>query len=318
MAKQELSKPLDEKLQAVVTGRDLRRAKKKDRVLTPEDRGHPDWPYYGAHREVASLLQQIYQYEGRGMSDVFPTFVGCCHAALDALPELVTAVLDGKRDLRKLTHIADTEESRRLTAGWQREESLDLMAQAFAVLVEATGDGVGNLTYADVIGSTYMDVFPYRRKGQFKDARAQFFTPWPVAECMAKMSLMDAEAMCIERLKQAVEGDPAAEALALMTTAFPEEGERFFFQRLLPHAADKAEPIRIVDICCGSGVMLLAAAKQFPRWAIDSGLVQFYGVDIDPLCVEMCRLNMLNTTKDFLKKESPEPRLLPEAWDCNG
>jgi len=137
-----------------------------------------------------------------------------------------------------------------------------------------------------------MDVFPYRRKGQFKDTRAQFFTPWTVAESMAKMSLVDAEAMCIERLKWAVEGDAAAEALALMTTAFPQEAERFFFERLLPYAVDKAEPFTVADICCGSGVMLLAAAKQFPRWAIDSGLVQFYGVDIAPLCVEMCRLNM--------------------------
>ena len=117
MAKQELSKPLDEKLKDVATTRDLRRVKEKDRVLTPEDRGHPDWAYYGAHQEVVKLLQQIYQYEGRGMSDVFPAFVGCCHAVLDALPELVAAVLDGERDLRRLVQIADTEESRRLTAG---------------------------------------------------------------------------------------------------------------------------------------------------------------------------------------------------------
>ena len=116
------------------------------------------------------------------------------------------------------------------------------------------------------------------------------------------MSLMDAEAMCIERLKQAVEGDPLAEALALMTTAFPEETERFFFERLLPYAVDKTEPFTVADVCCGSGVMLLAAARQFPRWAIDSGLVQFYGVDIDPLCVEMCRLNILNTTKALFEE----------------
>jgi hypothetical protein len=76
------------------------------------------------------------------------------------------------------------------------------------------------------------------------------------------------------------------------SSGFPEEAERFFFERLLPYTVDKAEPFTVADICCGSGVMLLAAAKQFPRWAIDSGLVQFYGVDIDPLCVEMCRLNM--------------------------
>jgi len=46
---------------------------------------------------------------------------------------------------------------------------------------------------------------------------------------------------------------------------------------LLPYAVDKAKPFTVADVCCGSGVMLLAAAKQFPRWAIDSGLAQFYG-----------------------------------------
>jgi hypothetical protein len=51
------------------------------------------------------------------------------------------------------------------------------------------------------LGRILPQMFPYRRKGQFKDTPAQFFTPWNVAECMAKMSLMDAEAMCIERLK---------------------------------------------------------------------------------------------------------------------
>jgi hypothetical protein len=266
--------------------------KEKERILTLEDRGHPDWAHYGAYQEAAAFLQQIHQYEGRGMSEVFPTFVKCCHATLDTLPELVAAVLDGEQDLGKLAQIADTEEGRRLTAGWRRTESLDLMARAFVVLLDATVDGTGDLTYADVIGNTYMDVFPYRRKGQFKDTRAQFFTPWNVAECMAKMSLIDIEDACLERLKQAVDGDPLAEALALMTASFPEETEQFFFERLLPYAVNKAEPFTVADPCCGSGIMLLAAAKQFPRWAIDTGLVKFYGVDIDPLCVEMCRLNM--------------------------
>jgi type I restriction-modification system DNA methylase subunit len=39
--------------------------------------------------------------------------------------------------------------------------------------------------------------------------------------------------------------------------------------------------------------MLLSAAATFPRWAIDMGLVQFYGIDIDPTCVQMCKINLM-------------------------
>ena len=41
----------------------------------------------------------------------------------------------------------------------------------------------------------------------------------------------------------------------------------------------------------GSGRMLLAAAGCFPGWAVQLGLVQFYGMDIDPTCARMARVN---------------------------
>ena len=53
------------------------------------------------------------------------------------------------------------------------------------------------------------------------------------------------------------------------------------------------DPIKIQDCACGSGVMLLGAASCFPRWALDWGVVQFYGQDIDQTCVMMARINMM-------------------------
>ena len=38
--------------------------------------------------------------------------------------------------------------------------------------------------------------------------------------------------------------------------------------------------------------MLLAAAAEFPVWAVQLGLVQFYGSDIDQTCVRMAQLNL--------------------------
>ena len=53
------------------------------------------------------------------------------------------------------------------------------------------------------------------------------------------------------------------------------------------------KPITVCDPCLGSGRMLLAAAACYPAWAVQLGLVQFFGADIDPVCAQMARINVL-------------------------
>jgi hypothetical protein len=48
---------------------------------------------------------------------------------------------------------------------------------------------------------------------------------------------------------------------------------------------------RVLDPCCGSGVMLVEAIKVMNNEAID--VSSFYGQDIDITCVKMCTLNLL-------------------------
>jgi methylase of polypeptide subunit release factors len=48
----------------------------------------------------------------------------------------------------------------------------------------------------------------------------------------------------------------------------------------------------VCDPCVGSGSLLLAHAACHPLWLAQIGYVQYSGMDIDPLCVEMCRLNL--------------------------
>lgn len=80
----------------------------------------------------------------------------------------------------------------------------------------------------------------------------QYFTPWNVASMMARM-------LC-----------GADEALART----PED------------------PLKVCDPACGSGVMLLAYAAALPWRAVQEGRVAFYGMDIDPCCAHMARLNL--------------------------
>lgn len=48
---------------------------------------------------------------------------------------------------------------------------------------------------------------------------------------------------------------------------------------------------RILDPCCGSGIMLVEAIKTMNNEALDNSL--FCGQDIDITCVKMCALNLL-------------------------
>jgi hypothetical protein len=59
-----------------------------------------------------------------------------------------------------------------------------------------------------------------------------------------------------------------------------------------PDAMAHLDPITVCDPACGSGRMLLGYARCAPRWAIEHGIVAFYGVDIDQRCVQMTRLNV--------------------------
>jgi hypothetical protein len=48
---------------------------------------------------------------------------------------------------------------------------------------------------------------------------------------------------------------------------------------------------KILDPCCGSGVMLIEAIKTMGNEKLDSSI--FFGQDIDLTCVKMCALNLL-------------------------
>ena len=49
---------------------------------------------------------------------------------------------------------------------------------------------------------------------------------------------------------------------------------------------ENRQPLRILDPCCGSGRMLIAAAQTL------GGRHEYYGIDIDETCVKMTALNL--------------------------
>jgi len=140
---------------------------------------------------------------------------------------------------------------------------------------------------------------------------------------MAHLTTPDGSQELSERLQLAAERgaaqDPELAALltdprlldALTSPEADDDQAALGLQNIFPALKPYFEPITICDPCVGSGILLLAAAAQFPPWAIHYGWVQFYGMDIDPVCVQMSRLNCqlygLNGWGWFQRQLGPSP-----------
>jgi hypothetical protein len=160
----------------------------------------------------------------------------------------------------------------------------------------------------DIVGAVYMDMLS-GRSNKWNYA-AQYFTPYSVALMMARMVNHDrgaAEAEFKRQVLEAVKCDPILEAMTIAAGLFgmagdAAEGEEAFDARgqslawwaehAWPLIKPKLQPITICEPAVGSGIMLLAAASCYPLWLSQIGFVQYFGQDIDELCVDMCRLNL--------------------------
>jgi hypothetical protein len=222
------------------------------------------------------------QYTGYRNSEIFDDWLAIVEATLERLPAHAASIAQTKRlaedppDVKKLFE--------RLHEKY-KPDVWDCFAEAFAILtLGAESD------WEDYLGSVYM-AWGYPSVG-----RGQFFTPWNIAYCMAQINVgVDAEQQVHARIKAAIEKSPLAQAMLFAGCLIddPGEAQRWYFEKVIPACAEFIEPITVCDPAVGSGVMLLAAASCYPRWVIDMGLVQFYGMDIDQTCVSMCKINCM-------------------------
>ena len=118
-----------------------------------------------------------------------------------------------------------------------------------------------DLNIYDYLGMVYMNLSHRSKQKYF----GQYFTPFNLALMMCHITLGDVNKI-IERVK--------------------ETGKREM----------------INDPCCGSGVMFLAPKKIIIDCAGIKGLdyFEFYGQDIDSVCVKMCKIQMLLTDYRYM------------------
>ena len=264
------------------------------------------FPGANAAKTIGSLFEACRQ-TGLDTSRLFDCWLTCCHLALDRLPSLMRQVMSSEKP----------EDSPEQKEDWEKAiadlspDVVRALSQAFGILLDATADDEGNSTYADVVGQVFEQTVTWRGRRQ---RGGQYFTPWNIAYCMAQIVLGNgqAEGLLRQRFEQKCQGDPLFMARALTLSALGGRVDDDGWEtRQMSALFAEMDPITVIDPCVGSGVMLLAAAKSVPRWMIDAGLVQFYGMDIDRTCAEMARLNArlygLNGTR-----LAPADMMLPE------
>lgn len=113
----------------------------------------------------------------------------------------------------------------------------------------------------DYLGEVYMQIASMSQS----KALGQFFTPFHICEMMAKLQLDDVKGLICKAQK---------------------ENRR----------------VSIMEPCVGSGAMLLACKKVIIEEVGLSGLdhFEFLGQDIDPVCVKMCRIQMILTDYRYM------------------
>lgn len=266
-----------------------------------------DFPQGDPVRAVLKALERVQATSHNGMYRVFEDWLELTEAVLESLPAHAASAAK-ERCLAEDTP-ATQALFQRLRAVYPRPDQWDRFAEAIAITLDAA-DGFWQRqppasTYSgyDILGGVYMAT-------SYKPGSGQFFTPWAVANMMGQIIMADRgiEQDVLDRLNaagRAVLADPDDPCNAILTATTLSgllldneqftDADRFAWltEKMLPYVLHRYDPVRVLDPCCGSGVMFLAGAFNTPAWIVQSGLVQFYGMDIDQTCVRMARCNVM-------------------------
>jgi hypothetical protein len=175
-----------------------------------------------------------------------------------------------------------TEASKRYPSTYR--EMQQAFSKAFALLIASAGPGLPSFTTQvvsnpDVIGRVFFEAVQPGRPWW------PFFPPWHMAMVMARIAIPSGHTLVHQRVAAAGE----MYALHTVNPIRPEPGPRFeaWFEAILPYV----QPIVIGPNLTGSSAELLAAAAQFPEWAVWRGIVQFCPGPLDPVIEKMIAIN---------------------------
>ena len=232
--------------------------------------------------QLEKVLQPLY-YSGTAWR-VWDDFLEMVWISLRSLPEHLKSAMEHGRLAE------DSPDVQQKFADWTekyKQKGMERFSEGFAILLNSVTEG-----YGDVLGATY-ELMSMANKWA-----GQYFTPLPICAMMAKMN--DPMPTVHQRLKEALThpDNIAGQALLLASMCLqneedPEVSQDYFLQKVLPAALPYYDPVTVCDPALGSGRMLIAMAAECDRWAVENGLIEFFGQDIDERCVQMAKINFV-------------------------
>jgi len=232
--------------------------------------------------QLEKVLQPMY-YTGTAWR-VWDDFLEMVWIALRSLPEHLKSAMEHGRLAE------DSQEVQQKFSRWTekyKKKDMERFSEGFAILLNSTTEG-----YGDVLGATY-ELMSMANKWA-----GQYFTPLPICAMMAKIN--DPMPMVHQRLKEALTHQDNIPGQALLLASMclqnegdPEVSQDYFLQKVLPAALPYYDPVTVSDPALGSGRMLIAMAAECDRWAVENGLIEFFGQDIDERCVKMAKINFV-------------------------
>jgi len=244
-------------------------------------------------RPVQDMIMQLERLEHIGgyrrPRDVFCDWLDLVEATLHMLPQhALYARLNG-------TLMPPDQEPEEIKEVFKRvmrhygagrwKEAHSHFFEAYRILTDAaqgmTGDWLGAMYMAMEIGS----------------ARAgQYFTPMSLAKMSAMMMLGSIELEVIAKLAEAIDRWEGSEMYRLIGLTWGREHPnttRWIWERHIDPLYLMTEHLRILEPASGAGIFLIAAIGEIPPWIVNYQLVDFYAVDIDPICAQMTRIQLL-------------------------
>ena len=240
---------------------------------------------------IVHLIEQMAATSGLQAPIIVKDWVGMLESGLKQWPaNLRSMALEGQfiEDPPDIQAIFRQARERYLRVSADRpavyRQMQEAFSEAFALLLESAAAGLEGLsTNPDVIGRVVVTCLNPGHRSDW----LRYFPDWITAQTTAQATLPEAhERVYLVLAEAAWRARAAGHTIALN----PGHNYEIWFEQIRPYI----EPLVIGPPLVSSSVELLAAASQFPDWALKTGLVTFtFDPALEPLIGSLININVM-------------------------
>lgn len=262
---------------------------------------------------ICYSLEQARTAAGRSRAAIYQDWLSYCagvlefHTAVEAIRDRLQTGANLLEAIDLSDVFANTPQgaSLRQTYGATEGGSWEATAALFRTALEAALNQITRpIDGRSFVEANNLDLFGLLYQAWVHPGDSLGLTPYSTAQQIAAAIVPDGRTAVVQAIELACQSLERHDAIAAiiaranlkLAQEYNAQGdsggwERTLVNNLLPMIAANMLPITVADPACGSGTLLLAVSTRFPAFAIEAPLIKFVGFDLDPVCVQMARLN---------------------------